>query len=86
MDPKTLAVVAVAAVVALWPQIVAIAKKIKMPSLPVVDESDDDPTFNDAMVALARVRERMVITDCLADDANKAIEVITHALVEGSDQ
>jgi len=84
MDPKMLAVVAVAAVVALWPQIVAIAKKIRMPSIPVVD--GNDPTFNDAMVALARVRERMVITDCLADDAHKAIEVITHALVEGSDQ
>lgn len=86
MDPKMLAIVAVAAVVALWPQIVAIAKKIKMPSLPVVDDYDGDPTFNDAMVALALVRERMVITDCLEDDAHKAIEVITHALVEGSDQ
>lgn len=86
MDPKTLAVISVAAVVVLWPQIVAIAKKIKMPSLPVVDERDDEPTFNDAMISLARVRERMVATDCLADDARHAIEVITHALVEGSDQ
>jgi len=84
MDPKMIAAIAVAAVIVLWPQIWEMLKKVRLPSLPVAE--DDGPTFNDAMVALARVRERLVITDCLADDAHNAIEVITHALVEGSDQ
>jgi len=83
MDPKMIAVITVALVVALWPQILAVAKKIRLPR---VDEYEGYPTYSDAMVALAVVRERLVETDCLAEDAHKAIEVITHALVEGSDQ
>lgn len=86
MDPKMIAVITVALVVALWPQILAVAKKIRLPSIPLVDEYEGYPTYSDAMVALAVVRERLVETDCLAEDAHKAIEVITHALVEGSDQ
>jgi hypothetical protein len=83
MDPKMIAVIAVALVVALWPQILAFAKKVKLPK---VDEYNGYPSYNEAMIALAIVRERLVETGCLADDAHNAIEVVTHALVEGSDQ
>jgi|AACY02.17.fsa_nt_gi hypothetical protein len=84
MDPKMIALVAVALVVALWPQVWDVLKRLKLPSLP--EKKADNLTYGEAMIALAVVRERLVETDCLADDANKAIEVITHSLVEGSDQ
>lgn len=83
MNLTMIAVIVIAAVLALWPQIVAVAKKFKLPK---ADDHVDYPTYGEAMIALAVVRERLVDTDCLADDAHNAIEVITHALVEGSSQ
>lgn len=46
------------------------------------------PTYQDAMAALAMVRKRILGTNAegVPKDAAAAIEVITHALVEGSDQ
>ena len=80
IDLKMVLVVAAAALLVLWPQVVALLKKVKLP------KSSGEKSYSEAMMALAVVRERLIDTDCFADDANNAIEVITHALVEGSDQ
>ena len=76
-----------AVIIAFWPNIKAIAlssfswaaKKRPQPSPAGV-------SYQQAMIALAEVRARMVQTGGVPEDANSAIEVITHALVEGSSQ
>lgn len=43
-------------------------------------------SYHAAMMALSVVRSRLVQTGGVPDDAGKAIEVVTHALVDGSDK
>jgi Na+-translocating ferredoxin:NAD+ oxidoreductase RnfA subunit len=77
----TYAAVALAAVVALWPQILWALKTVKLPSFKPASTSVG---YQDSLVALAAVRRRLDETETMADDVNAAIELITHALVQGS--
>ncbi len=47
---------------------------------------DDEVSFVDAIDALAAVRNRLVKTGCLSEEAAGAIEKITHALIAGTDK
>lgn len=44
------------------------------------------PNYQTAMQHLASVRLRLLRTDCLSKDAEESIEVLTLALLHGSDQ
>lgn len=67
---------AAVAVIVLWPQIASLVKLRRRATV----------SYQDAMVSLAVVRGRLIQTGGVPDDAGKAIEVVTHALVEGSDK
>lgn len=71
--------VGLAIVVAVWPQIKAVAGWVKVPV-------SSGPSFEAALADLANVRLRLVRTGALDDDQKKAIDVLTLALVDGSDQ
>jgi hypothetical protein len=43
------------------------------------------PTYEQAILRLADVRSRLIATKTLGDDQRKAIDVLTLALVDGSD-
>ena len=43
------------------------------------------PSYEQAILRLADVRHRLNATDALGDDQRKAIDVLTLALVDGSD-
>ena len=43
-------------------------------------------TFNQSLTSLAEVRQRLVDTGGVPGDADSAIEVLTHALLAGSDK
>lgn len=76
-----------AALVVLWPQIYAVVKKFRMPALipPIAPAAPaSSVSYQESMLALADVRKRLEQTGGLPEDAGHAIEVITHALVEGS--
>jgi len=48
--------------------------------------SPKGPTYRDAIAHLADVRLRLTLTQKLGDDQRAAIDVLTLALVDGSDQ
>lgn len=48
--------------------------------------SPKGPTYRDAIAHLADVRLRLTLTEKLGDDQRAAIDVLTLALVDGSDQ
>lgn len=81
-DVKYLAVAA-AVLLVLWPQVWAMIQKVKIPAvkLPSVGGA---VSYQESMLALATVRRRLEATGGVPNDAGHAIEVITHALVEGS--
>jgi hypothetical protein len=66
-----------AALVAAWPQ-------LKL--LPDALVPSSAPDYQEAMANLAAVRTRLRLTDCLGEDQKKAIDVLTLALVDGSDE
>lgn len=70
--------VVVAVVVALWPQLKGLLGR-----LPVAPSG---PSFEAALADLASVRLRLIRTGALDDDQKKAIDVLTLALVDGSDK
>lgn len=70
-----------AAVIGLWPKVAPLLKR-----LPAPGPAAPSVTYQAAMVALASVRARLLATGGVSDEAGKAIEAITHALVEGSDK
>jgi hypothetical protein len=74
----TLAAVAVS----LWPKLSAVLSWV--PAKPVTPVAG--VTYQQAMIALASVRARLVATGGVSEAAGKAIEAITHDLVEGSDK
>lgn len=63
---------AAAVALAAWPQI--------------VKGVSGKPGYQTAIANLASVRLRLLATNCLEDDQKKAIDVLTLALVDGSDQ
>jgi len=78
--------------VALWPQMKEVAawlaaRQPSLPSLPtVVKPSAVHPTYAEVMADLQNVRLRLIRTGCFADDQRAAIDVLTLALVDGSDK
>lgn len=92
MTAVQLAGAAVAVALVLWPQIKFAATWLAVaaasaaggdgPARPAVI----GPTFTDAVAHLAKVRARLLTTDSLGDEQKKAIEVLTLALVAGSDK
>jgi hypothetical protein len=78
------------------PQLVSFIKfllppsAIKLPKFQIKKSvtSQDSISYQGAMIALADVRKRLLATheDGIPQDADSAIEVITHALVAGSDK
>jgi hypothetical protein len=74
--------VAVAAIaVAFWPQI-----KAMMPSLPLAEHRKTAPSYQEAIAYLAMVRARLLATDALDESRKQAIDILTLALVDGSDK
>jgi hypothetical protein len=75
---------AVAAAIWLWPS----PKEAQGVPLPFDIEapSKATPTYQSSHVALAHVRLRLLQTEHLTDAEKKAIEVLTLALVAGSDK
>jgi len=83
----TVLIVAAVAVV-LWPQLkTPAAPKPLVPAdlAPLAPPRPPHPSYHAAIAALAQVRHRVAQTDQLGDDQKKAIEVLTLALVAGSD-
>lgn len=81
-------VAAVAAVVvALWPQLKQAGAWLvsRVPSLPE-SPARPVPTYAEAINQLAMVRLRLLETQALEDDQRKAIDILTLALVDGSDR
>jgi hypothetical protein len=71
------AAAAAAAIVAVWPQ---------LRRIPDVLAPSVGPDYQTAILNLASVRLRLRATDCLGEDQKKAIDVLTLALVDGSDE
>lgn len=72
-----------AALVGLWPKLAPYLKRLPSPA---PAPTRPGVSYQAAMVALASVRARLVETGGVSDEAGKAIEAITHALVQGSDK
>jgi hypothetical protein len=70
--------------VLLWPQAPAIWAWLKAQG--GSDAGVPASTYRDAIVYLAFVRNRLVVTGALGDDQKRAIDVLTLALVDGSDK
>jgi len=83
---QTLAAVAAVGVAA-WPTLKAVAVWLsaRKPVGPV-SPAAIKPPYSEAMADLQSVRLRLVRTDCLAQDQKNAIDVLTLALVDGSDK
>lgn len=56
------------------------------PPLPTPHEEAVAPAYTKAIEDLACVRTRLKVTDCLHEEQLKAVDVLTLALVAGSDQ
>ncbi|NBW12099.1 MAG: hypothetical protein EBR82_29120 [Caulobacteraceae bacterium] len=68
---------AAALLVAAWPD---------LKFLPRVLPAPKSPDYQQAVASLASVRLRLRSTDCLGDEQRSAINVLTLALVDGSDK
>lgn len=82
-----------AVLVALWPQIAALLKQVKVPSVSPIRPAPaapkptvQPPSYAESIMHLAIVRTRLVSTALLGDEQKKSIDVLTLALVEGSDK
>lgn len=76
---------AAALAVAAWPQIVSFVGRVLEPS-DVQPEPQGGVSYQDAIENLAVVRVRLLKTELLGDEQKKAIDVLTLALVSGSDK
>jgi hypothetical protein len=93
MTFEQIAISALAAVVALWPNIAGLAEKaaagvgglvadkLVTPHTPAADGS-----YHEAIADLANVRTRLLKTELLLDPQKAAIDTLTLALVGGSDK
>lgn len=66
-----------------WPRIAPLLRLLPKPTVPA---SGAAITYQAALEALAVVRSRLVAAGGVGDDAGKAIETLTLALVAGSDK
>lgn len=77
---------AAAIVVALWPQLKRLGVWAGGVLPPPPPPAGPEPSYPAAINHLAQVRLRLRSTDALDDERKKAIDVLTLALVDGSDQ
>lgn len=75
---------ATAAAIVLWPAITALVSWLA--TAKPAGESAVRPLYGEAMSDLQNVRLRLVRTGCLDQDQKNAIDVLTLALVDGSDK
>lgn len=83
----------VAVLVVLWPNLKAAGSWLAVAAATAFDRESAParpatigPNFTDAVEHLAKVRSRLLVTDALGEEQKKAIEVLTLALVAGSDK
>ena len=92
MTPEQIALGAAAAAVAFWPQVASLAStalkaaRRTPPAKPATPAAAEPVTFESAVHNLALVRSRLLTTTLLAEEQRKAIDVLTLALVAGSDK
>lgn len=84
---------AVAVVVLLWPKIRSVFgwatglwQGVLNAPLPKPHEEAVAPSYQSAIANLANVRLRLRLTERLGDEQKKAVDALTLALVDGSDQ
>lgn len=77
---------AAAVLVAVGPQLTNAATYLAGLFAPGGDEPVKGPSYRQAIDNLAAVRLRLRATDCLHDEQKAAIDVLTLALVDGSDK
>lgn len=89
MSLETILLTIGAVAVAAWPGLAGLVKRLPLvlpkPS-PKPAPAEDGIGYQEAMLALAVVRTRLVQTDGLTDAAAKAVATITQELVVGSDK
>lgn len=89
MNLETILLTVGAVAVAAWPGLAGLVKRLPLvlpkPS-PKPAPVEAKVAYQEAMLALAVVRTRLVQTDGLTDAAAKAVATITQELVVGSDQ
>lgn len=76
----------VATVVLAWPLLRQVAVWLAARRLPVPASATVKPSYTAVMDDLQSVRQRLLRTGCFQQDQKNAIDVITLALVDGSDQ
>lgn len=90
MTYPQVAAAVLAVVVVLFPQIKAAAARVverfKASGPVLLSQTTVHPTYSDVMADLQSVRLRLIRTGCLSDDQRSAIDVLTLALVDGSDK
>lgn len=67
--------VAAALGICLWPMLPSLARAVKT-----------GPSYRSAILDLSQVRARLLATGALGDDQKRAIDILTLALVDGSDK
>ena len=82
MTYTQMAAVAAAVVIAGWPIVSTLAAWFAARP----QDSSVVPAYGKAMADLQSVRARLIRTGCLAQDQKNAIDVLTLALVDGSDK
>lgn len=87
MSYPQLAAIAVATAIVAWPSLRVVATWLaaRRPSLPTVTATVK-PSYSTVMDDLQSVRLRLLRTGCLNQDQRNAIDILTLALVDGSDQ
>jgi hypothetical protein len=88
MTYPQLAALAVATAIVAWPTLRVVAGWLaaRRPSLPTPAAATVKPSYSDVMDDLQSVRLRLLRTGCLNQDQRNAIDILTLALVDGSDQ
>lgn len=88
MSAVQIGVIVAAAAVAAWPQIASVVKSLALGGirLPSRAPAASSVSYEKAIRDIAEVRFRLVDTDLLTDEAKKAIDSLTLALVAGSDK
>lgn len=62
------------------------ARSVNVPAPDQVVPSQKAPSYRDSIFFLSEVRRRLLATETLDDSRKKAIDVLTLALVDGSDK
>jgi hypothetical protein len=94
MTYEQIAISALAAVVALWPNLAGMAEKaaagvgglVADKLVPPHEAAAADGSYHEAIADLANVRTRLLKTELLQEPQKAAIDTLTLALVGGSDK